>query len=453
MHCPVSYPSQYRPRGSQRQLRVPRTAAWNWSKEGRPWSAPWRAVFEHMTQPLIVEKLRTIYEETFRECEAHRTAEIGVNCNVCGIVIHAAASLLDADVLVHWEAEDGKMEWMLGLCSLQKRVWGSCQITLRFLGNHVDFICRMKSVSFISFIIGSGGVILGEVINKRSKNIYWQIMQLFCWGKGRSLTIGLIRAAFLVLILATRATSSLPWYNSMIRARGHCKSGVLSSAKNTISPILGALQGSFHFEQVCSWLRRYSFFHRFQNWFRNCCTSLNLLSLVSFGDSKVSGSAFGLQPIKKCPGVRGSKSFGSELMGDIGLELRIASTSVTRVWNSSKVKTVVPMTLFKCFLAALTPASQSPPKWGALGGIMFHWVPSSAANWEIEFRFLESVSFNFSNSFLAPTKLVPLSDSISWGTPRLATKRFRTTMQAVVLKSEATSRCIAFVARQTSSAK
>ena len=103
-----------------------------------------RAVFEHMAQPLIVEKLRTIYEETFCECEAHRTAEIGVNCNVCGIVIHAAASLLDVDVLVHWEAEDGKMEWMLGLCSLQKRVWGSCQIALRFLGNHVDFICRMK---------------------------------------------------------------------------------------------------------------------------------------------------------------------------------------------------------------------------------------------------------------------------------------------------------------------
>ena len=266
-----------------------------------------RAVFEHMTQPLIVEKLRAIYEETFRECEAHRTTDIGVNCNVRVIVIHAAASLLDVDVLVHWEAEDGKLEWMLSLCSLQKRV--------------------------------------------------------------------------------------LPWYNSMIRARGHCKGGVLSSAKNTISPILGALPGSFHFERVCSWLRYY-FVHQFQNWCRNCCTILNLLSLVSFGDSKVSGSAFGLQPIKKCPGVRGSKSFGSELMGDIGLELRYASTSVTRVWNSSKVKTVVHMTLFKCFLAALTPASQSPPKWGALGGNKFYWVPSSAANWEIEFSFLDSVLRN-----------------------------------------------------------
>ena len=89
-----------------------------------------RAVFEHMAQPLIVEKLRAKYEEIFRECEAHRTAEIGVNCNVGGIVIHAAASLLDVDVQVHWEAEDGNLEWMQGLRSLQKRVWGSCQIAL-----------------------------------------------------------------------------------------------------------------------------------------------------------------------------------------------------------------------------------------------------------------------------------------------------------------------------------
>ena len=70
---------------------------------------------------------------------------------------------------------------------------------------------------------------------------------------------------------------------------------------------------------------------------------------MSFGDSKVSGSAFGLQAIKKCPGVRGSKSFGSELMGDIGLDLRIASEAIL------KSRPISPMSSEPNDLEPLTP--------------------------------------------------------------------------------------------------
>ena len=197
----------------------------------------------------------------------------------------------------------------------------------------------------------------------------------------------------------------------MIRAKGHWSGRVLSSDRNTISLTLGALPVSFHFERVCNWFKN-SFFHRSQNCRRNSCTNLYLFSLVSFVDSNISGNAFGLVPIRKCPGVRGSKSLGSELIGDIGREMRIASIWVIRVWNSSYVKTVVPMIFFKCLLVALTPDSQSPPKWGAPGDIIFHWVPISATNWETELRFFERINFNLSSSFLVPTKLVPLSEKI-----------------------------------------
>ena len=103
-----------------------------------------QAVFAHMEKHDIREKLPTKYQDGLDDCEKHRAVEKNIDCTVCGIVVHAAASLLGIDILVHWESEDGKLEWMLGLCSLQKKVWGDYQIALRFINNHVDFISRLK---------------------------------------------------------------------------------------------------------------------------------------------------------------------------------------------------------------------------------------------------------------------------------------------------------------------
>ena len=80
------------------------------------------AVFTHMENESIQSALRAIYQGRFEECVGHRSAETDGEQNACGIVIHALASLLGVDILIHWVAEDGKLEWMLGLASLQKGV-------------------------------------------------------------------------------------------------------------------------------------------------------------------------------------------------------------------------------------------------------------------------------------------------------------------------------------------
>ena len=102
------------------------------------------AVFQHMLKHDVTTKLKAIYDDGFNTCLSHRATESPVNANVCGIVIHAAASLLGVDVLIHWESEDGVLEWMLALASLQKRVWADHQLGLRFVNNHVDFISKYK---------------------------------------------------------------------------------------------------------------------------------------------------------------------------------------------------------------------------------------------------------------------------------------------------------------------
>ena len=97
-------------------------------------------VFNHMEKTDVIEKLKIIYKESFDECLRHRSTEKSNDSNVCAIVIHAAASLLGIDVLVHWKAEDGRLEWFLCLASLVKNVWADYQIALRFINDHVDLV-------------------------------------------------------------------------------------------------------------------------------------------------------------------------------------------------------------------------------------------------------------------------------------------------------------------------
>ena len=69
--------------------------------------------------------------------------------NVCGIVIHALASLLGVVILIHWLADDNKLEWMIGLASLQHRNWSSHQMGLRWVNS---FITKYKRVSVFSIL-------------------------------------------------------------------------------------------------------------------------------------------------------------------------------------------------------------------------------------------------------------------------------------------------------------
>ena len=148
------------------------------------------------------------------------------------------------------------------------------------------------------------------------------------------------------------------------------------------------------------------------------------------------GRLFGQVPMRKCPGVRGSKSLGTELIGDSGREFNIPSICITSVRNSSYERIVLPMIFLRCSLTAFTPASHNPPKCGARGGIIVHCVPRFVANCEIEFLLFARMNLSCISSFRAPIKFVPLSLNIAAGTPRLATNRFNAAMHASVVKVE-----------------
>ena len=101
-------------------------------------------VFDHLKRAYVADALKSIYQDGFEDCLKHREDEEPIDNNVCGIVIHAAASLLNIDIIVHWEAEDGKNEWMLGLASMKKKLWATHQIALRFANDHVDVVTKFK---------------------------------------------------------------------------------------------------------------------------------------------------------------------------------------------------------------------------------------------------------------------------------------------------------------------
>jgi len=82
------------------------------------------------------------------------------------------------------------------------------------------------------------------------------------------------------------------------------------------------------------------------------------------------------------------------------------------------------------YLTDLTVASHFPPKWGALGGLKIHYVPSFASKSD---NFSDSFDVDenkFRNSLSAPIRLVPQSlDSVAQ-IPRLAAKRLYAAMKA-----------------------
>ena len=115
---------------------------------------------------------------------------------------------------------------------------------------------------------------------------------------------------------------------------GPLKWSRLSSATKTRSLTLGWRPVCFHFETFCSWFR----YSRVQP-FQNCCviflTRWYRLSLEMFDCLESSVMLFGQVPMRKCPGVRGFKSLGSELIRDSGREFNIPSICITSVRNSS----------------------------------------------------------------------------------------------------------------------
>jgi hypothetical protein len=142
-------------------------------------------------------------------------------------------------------------------------------------------------------------------------------------------------------------------------------------------------------------------------------------------------------------------SLGSDNIGVMGREFRMASISMTNVLRCSYVKTSVPTMRIRWRLNDFTAASHRPPKWGELGGLKRHCIFLSVR----KFCIFSLCSFDWKrawssfNSLLAPTKLVPLSESIVAQCPHRDINRRKAAMKASVVRSLSNSICAALVAR------
>ena len=176
----------------------------------------------------------------------------------------------------------------------------------------------------------------------------------------------------------------------------------------TRSPILRLSWGVFHFERCCKRCK-YSCCQRRQMCCEKACTCCHLLSrLLGMSERLDSITDFRGPPAKKCPGVSGSKSFGSVESGTIGREFKIASTRVVNVTNSSYVSSWSPITRWRWCLALHTARSHRPPWWGAFVGKKWNTILfSSAKCWVAGWRTMSSK--HLWRAADAPIKFVPQS--------------------------------------------
>ena len=139
-------------------------------------------------------------------------------------------------------------------------------------------------------------------------------------------------------------------------------------------------------------------------------------------------------PMRKWPGVRAQMSLGFSLIGLRGLELRHASILESIVVNSSKVKNWAWVIFFKWDLTLFTPASQSPPIWGAPGGLKCQSILWKAF-WERMFARIWGKRFSwfFRKMLAAPTNAVPLSENRADGVPRREKNRENAAMKLIGL--------------------
>ena len=102
--------------------------------------------------------------------------------------------------------------------------------------------------------------------------------------------------------------------------------------------------------------------------------------------------------------------------------------------------------MFRAFYTSLP----QPPKLGAIGGIKFHSIkkPDAAASKE-PLYFAFKIICNFSSSDCEPVKFVALSEYNFLGQPLRDVKRRNVAMQALVFRSDTSSKCMAFLAKQT----
>ena len=191
----------------------------------------------------------------------------------------------------------------------------------------------------------------------------------------------------------------------------------------------------------------YSWSSRLQICCRRCLTWVHDVDfrLADSCKRKVGTFAKG-RPKRKWLGVRGSSSFLSLLTWVKGLEFTRHSASVTMVEKTSGVNFAEPRLMRRTRLTIWTSQSQTPPKWGAEGGISLHsmdwlrrlFLMKSWSSWSCFRR----------NCLRDPKKFVALSDIKTRGWPRLEISRLIAVIHLLVDKSSAISRWMTCVTRR-----
>ena len=160
----------------------------------------------------------------------------------------------------------------------------------------------------------------------------------------------------------SRITLSLPACNLIIFAMGQLVGLQCSVTRTSLTLKISELLLN-HF--VRGWrFAMYSVCQRRQKVCTSVWTSSQRFVWPTMLFVQSSGKARSGAPVKKWPGVNVFESLGSVESWQRGRELRQASIWQKRVFNSSRLSSVLPTILRKCDLADLTPASHKPPKCG-----------------------------------------------------------------------------------------
>lgn len=145
-----------------------------------------------------------------------------------------------------------------------------------------------------------------------------------------SLVIGLLNSLFDVFTVTTLHFPSFPKSSSFILPISHFAGSRFSSFKISKSLIIRFFRSFLHFVLCCR-LDKYSADHLFQKcgwscW--RCCHLFNLFTLTSVTSS--SGNSLRGAAMRKCPGVSGCRSDGSDNIGVRGLEFKHTS-----IWHKT----------------------------------------------------------------------------------------------------------------------
>ena len=208
---------------------------------------------------------------------------------------------------------------------------------------------------------------------------------------------------------------SFPGKTARTLPSSHCPRGV-SGATTKSTSLTWTSFCSFRHLDLRFKVGSHSHSHRCQKCRTSSCTRLHRFLGLNWPLSPDPGANWPpTSPIRKWFGVMG---VSSERLADWyvkGLEFMSASAPVNAVISSSSVTSADPNIAKVTLFADLITVSCTPPKWGAHGGLKLHLMPLLAADFSILSR--SSYLMSSLSSVSVPIKLVPLSESISSGSP------------------------------------